>query len=186
MRLLLTVFLVAVVLSGESCRNAPKPPMSAEQALADTAEQIIFRGHTLMTDRGVKRGEMFSDTIFVFSDQTHFVLRRVRATFNTETGAPNGTLKGDRGVYDLRTQILEGFGNVVVTSSKGERLSSQQLKYAQASNAISSDSAYTLVRSDKTTSTGIGFTSDPNLNSFHCLRSCGGSALVPLQGISRP
>ena len=182
----LALCVAALVLIADGCRNAPKPPVSAEQALADSADQIIFQGHSLITDRGVKRGELFADTIFVYNDQTHFVLRRVRASFNTDVGAPNGTLKGDRGTYDLRTQILEGFGNVVVTSTKGERLNSPHLKYVQGTNTISSDSAFTLVRSDKTTSTGIGFTSDPNLNSFRCLRSCGGSALVPLQGISKP
>ena len=96
MRMLVAVGLIALVLSGENCRDAPRPPVSAEQSLADTAEQIIFQGHTLLTNRGVKRGEMFSDTIYVFNDQSHFVLRRVRATFNTETGAANGTLRGDR------------------------------------------------------------------------------------------
>jgi LPS export ABC transporter protein LptC len=133
----------------------------------------------------VRRGELFADTIFVYNDQTHFVLRHVRATFNTEIGAPNGALKGDRGIYDLRTQILEGFGNVVVTSTKGEKLSSPQLKYVQATNTISSDSAFTLTRPLQV-QRGIGFTSDPNLNTFRCLRACAGEALLPIKGMSKP
>ena len=177
------VFIVACV-SLVACRKTTKPPVVGEAALADSADQILFDVRSPITNSGVKRGEMFADTIFVFRDQTLFVMRRVRANFNSELGAPNGTLRGDRGTYDLRTQTLEGYGNVVVTSTKGERLSSNHLKYNQTLNEIASDSAYTLVRNNET-QRGIGFRSDPNLAVFRCLRSCGGSAPVPLGGLPR-
>jgi LPS export ABC transporter protein LptC len=167
------------------CRKTTKPPIAGVENLADSAEQVIYDGRSLMTDRGVKRGEMFADTIYVFGDQTRFALRRVRATFNTETGALNGTLKGDRGTYDLRTQTLEGFGNVVVTSTDGKRLTSNHLKYAQMSNQISSDSAFTFYRG-KDVQRGIGFVSDPNITVFRCLRACRVEADVPLSTIQNP
>jgi len=176
--------IVVACVSLLACRKTTKPPVVGEAALADSADQILFDVRSPITNSGVKRGEMFADTIFVFRDQTLFVMRRVRANFNSELGAPNGTLRGDRGTYDLRTQTLEGYGNVVVTSTKGERLSSNHLKYNQALNEIASDSAYTLVRNNET-QRGIGFRSDPNLNVFRCLRSCGGSAPVPLGGLPR-
>ena len=179
------VFLLAVAcIAAASCRKATPPPTAGTMNLADSADQILFDVRSPITQSGVKRGEMFADTIYVFRDQTLFVMRKVRATFNTETGAPNGTLRGDNGTYDLRTQVLEGFGNVLVTSTKGERLSSNHLKYNQGLNEISSDSAYTLVRNNET-QRGIGFRSDPNLAVFRCLRSCGGSAPVPLGGLPR-
>lgn len=167
-----------------ACRKVTKPPVVGELALADSADQILFDVRTPITHSGVKRGEMFADTIYVFRDQTLFVMRRVKANFNSELGAPNGNLKGDRGTYDLRTQVLEGYGNVVVTSTKGERLSSNHLRYNQAANEISSDSSYTLVRNNEV-QRGIGFRSDPNLAVFRCLRACGGSAPVPLGGLPR-
>jgi LPS export ABC transporter protein LptC len=179
------VFAVAVVcLALVACRKATKPPVVGEAAMADTADQILFDVRSPITHSGVKRGEMYADTIYVYRDQTLFVMRRVKANFNSELGAPNGNLKGDRGTYDLRTQVLEGYGNVVVTSTRGERLTSNHLRYNQALNEISSDSAYTLVRNNET-QRGIGFRSDPNLNVFRCLRSCGGSAPVPLGGLPR-
>jgi LPS export ABC transporter protein LptC len=178
-------FAVAVLcLAAVACRKTTKPPVVGEAALADTADQILFDVRSPITHSGVKRGEMFADTIFVFRDQTLFVMRKVKANFNSETGAPNGNLRGDRGTYDLRTQTLEGYGNVVVTSTKGERLTSNHLRYNQAANEIASDSAYTLVRNNEV-QRGIGFRSDPNLSVFRCLRSCGGSAPVPLGGLPR-
>ena len=167
------------------CRKATQPPVVAEATLADSAEQVLFDVHSVLTDHGVKRGDMYSDTVYVFNDQTKFVLRRVRAAFTTETGAPNGTIKGDRGFYDLRTQTLEGFGNVLVTSTDGKTLASNHLKYVQAFNQVSSDSAFTM-RRQSDVQRGIGFTSDPNLKVFKCLRACGGSALVPIKGLDKP
>ncbi len=168
-----------------ACQRRSKPPAVTEAAIPDSAEQVIFDGRSLLTDRGVKQGEMFADTIFVFNDQTRFALRNVRASFNTETGAPNGTMRGDRGTYDIRNQTLEGYGNVVVTSTKGEKLTSNHLRYVQTRDEISSDSSYVLVRGTET-QRGIGFTSDPNLNVFKCKRACGGAALVPLGGLKTP
>ena len=179
------VFAVAVVcLALVACRKATKPPVVGEAAMADTADQILFDVRSPITHSGVKRGEMYADTIYVYRDQTLFVMRRVKANFNNDLGAPNGNLKGDRGTYDLRTQVLEGYGNVVVTSTRGERLTSNHLRYNQALNEISSDSAYTMVRNNET-QRGIGFRSDPNLNVFRCLRSCGGSAPGPIGGLPR-
>ena len=146
MKFILAVFVVTAAAS--ACGKSTRPPSVGGPSLADSAEQVIYNGHFFLTANGIKKGELFADTIFVFTDQTRFVLRRVRATFNTETGAPNGTLRGDRGTYDLRAQLLEGFGNVVVESVDGRKLMSNHLRYSQMRNEVSSDSAYTLVRKD--------------------------------------
>ena len=138
------LFLVSIgVVALASCRKSAQPPVVGGPSLADSAEQILFEVHSMLTDHGVKRGDMYADTVYVFNDQTKFVMRRVRATFNTTLGAPNGTLRGDRGTYDLRAQVLEGYGNVVVTSTEGRRLTSNHLKFTQTTNMISSDSAFT-------------------------------------------
>jgi LPS export ABC transporter protein LptC len=179
MRALLLGAALAVGIGVAGCRKTTQPPVTGDAALADSADQVLHDVRYMLTQNGIKRGQLFADTMFVFGDQSRFVLRRVRSNFSTETGAPYGTMRGDRGTYDLRTQVLEGFGNVVVTSTDGRRLTSNHLRFSQAQNRISSDSAYTLVRGSDT-QTGIGFVSDPNLNEFRCLRSCGGSGLVPL------
>jgi LPS export ABC transporter protein LptC len=182
-----TLFLAAAAASLAACQRSTPPPVveRGEAAMADSADQVIFDGHTFLTEGGVKRGDMFADTIYVFREQSWFVLRRVRATFNTETGAPNGTLRGDRGTYDLRSRVLEGFGNVVVTSTDGKQLTSNHLKFTEATNLISSDSAFVMVDKDRTQK-GIGFTSDPDLKVVRCFRACSGSALVPLEGLAKP
>ena len=177
--------LAVAVLSAAGCRKVTQPPLVGDAAIADSADQIAFDIHYVMTDHGVKRGDMYADTMYVFSDQTRFLLRRVHGTFTTETGMPNGTFKGDRGTYDTRSQVLEGYGRVLLTSTDGKTLSSNHLKYVQAADLVSSDSAFTLRRKTEV-QRGIGFDSDPNLKVFKCHRACGGEALVPLKGFDKP
>lgn len=179
----LVVLAGLVALAAAGCRKATQPPVVGD-VVADSADQVIYDGRFFLTNSGVQRGLMRSETLYVFNDQSKFLLRKVRGTFNTETGAPNGTISGDRGTYDRRAQVLEGFGNVIVTSTDGRKLMSNHLKYAQLQNQISSDSAYTMIRGSET-QRGIGFVSDPNLTQFRCLRRCGGEALVPLSNIPR-
>jgi LPS export ABC transporter protein LptC len=173
----------AAVLTAAGCRKTSKPPVAAEVALSDSADQVIFDGRFFVTKSGVNRGEMRADTIFVFNDNSKFVLRKISGKFNTETGAPNGTIRGNRGTYDRRIRILDGYGDVVVTSTEGDRLTSNHLRYTEAADEISSDSAYTIVRKGDT-QRGVGFRSDPNLRDFRCLSRCGGAVDVPLNSIN--
>jgi|SRR5687768_352326 LPS export ABC transporter protein LptC len=181
MKMLVVACVAALTVA--SCKKVTQPPVVGDPSLADSAEQVMFDVHSMLTNSGVKRGDMFADTVYVFDDQTRFVMRRVRATFNTETGLQNGTLRGDRGLYNLRQKLLEGFGNVVVTSTDGRRLTSNHLKYSQVTNEITSDSAFTLYRGQDV-QRGIGFKSDPNITRFQCMRACSGSANVPLGNLT--
>ncbi|MEX2180106.1 MAG: LPS export ABC transporter periplasmic protein LptC [Gemmatimonadaceae bacterium] len=174
---------VASIVGMAACSKGTQPPVANEATLSDSAEQVLFDVRSNLTTSGVKRGLMLADTVFVFNDQTRFALRRVRANFNTEIGMPNGTLRGDRGTYNLRTKILEGFGNVVVTSTDGKRLTSNHLRYAENLDQISSDSAFVYTEVGRV-QRGIGFTTDPNLKVFRCLRACRTEGDVQLGNIT--
>jgi LPS export ABC transporter protein LptC len=172
---------VACAIAGASACTETRGPPVAPPTDADTAEQTGFGVRTLLTANGVQKGELHADTMYVFNDQTKFDFRNARVKFNTETGAPNGTMKADRGIYDTRTQILEGFGNVVVTTLDGKVLKSPHLKFNQLGNEVTSDTTFELKAGDRE-QRGIGFTADPNLTHFKCLRMCAGSAPITLPG----
>jgi len=163
-------------------KKGSAPPVAAKATLADSAEQVLFNTHSLLTDKGVQRGEMFADTVFVFDDNTRFEMRKVRVTFNTATGAKDGVMSADRGRYNLRQQVLEGFGNVIIVTNDGRRLTSPQLKFMQGLNEISSDSAFTIIKPGSTFS-GVGFKADPQLNHFQSFKagSTRGSFTFPSQ-----
>jgi LPS export ABC transporter protein LptC len=174
-------FMVALGASAGCRRQGSAPPVKGPASLADSAEQVLSKVHTLLTDHGVQRGELFADSAYVFDETTRFELRNVHATFNTATGQKDGDLRSDRGRYNLRQQILEGRGNVVITTTEGKRLTSPQLRYNQAANEVSSDTSFTLVEPGRTIS-GIGFRSDPQLTRFQILKGARGQGSFTLPG----
>lgn len=163
-----------------ACNETKGPPVSPKTD-ADTAEQTGFGVRTLLTTNGVQKGELQADTMYVFNDQTKFDFRNARVKFNTETGAPNGTMRADRGIYDTRTQVLEGFGNVVITTLDGKVLKSPHVKFNQLGNEVTSDTTFD-VKAGNRTQSGIGFKADPNLTHVQCFRMCRGSAPIALPG----
>jgi LPS export ABC transporter protein LptC len=178
----LVLALLAFVGVAACQKKGAAPPVKRGRTMADSAEQVMLNVRMLLVDRGVQRGEMFADTAYVFDDNTRFEFRKVRATFNTTTGTKDGVMSADRGRYSMREQILEGFGNVVIVTTEGKRLSSPHLKYSQGLNQVSSDTNFTLVEPGRDVS-GIGFEADPQLTRVKILRGMGakGSFVLPGQ-----
>ena len=178
----LLVAVAAAAFGLVACRSPGGPPVKEVGTAADSADQVMYRVRTLLTERGVQQGELFADTAYVYDDGSRYELRNVRTTFNTPTGAPNGTLTAKRGRYEIRQRIMEAFGNVVVVSTDGKRLLTPHLRFDQARNLVRSDSAFTLIEGDRR-SQGLGFESDPNATRFVCKRACtaGFNAPIPTQ-----
>lgn len=177
------VFALGALLLVVACqKKGAVPPVKRGRSMADSAEQVMLNVRSLLTDRGVQRGEMFADTAYVFDDNTRFEFRNVRVTFNTTTGTKDGVMSADRGRYSQREQVLEGFGNVVIVTTEGKRLTSPHLKYSQGLNEVSSDTSFTLVEPGRNLS-GIGFKADPQLTRVQVLRAgqTRGSFTLPAQ-----
>jgi LPS export ABC transporter protein LptC len=162
-----------------SCRDSQQPPVVGGPSIADSADQVLFGVQYVLTTRGVQRGELKADTAYVLDDQNRFDLRNAHVVFTTETGAPEGTMDGNRGVYNLRTQLLEGWGDVVVHLVDGRTLKSPHIIYNQVTHQIASDTSYVASRGTDS-QFGIGFSSDQSFIKFTCLRACGGNSSVLL------
>jgi LPS export ABC transporter protein LptC len=159
-----------------ACRDdASRPPVSPVATLADSADQFFLGVRWRLTDAGVSRGTLVADTAFAFAEGSRFEFRNVRVDFNTATGAKNGTMTAKRGRYDVSQGLLEGFGDVVITTVDGKRLESPQLRYQQGMNEISSDSTFRFVNGAQVQE-GIGFRADPQLTRVQVLRGASGRA----------
>ncbi|HET7632023.1 MAG TPA: LPS export ABC transporter periplasmic protein LptC [Gemmatimonadaceae bacterium] len=170
--------LAGAILAVAACTRSDEPPTARFPTAADSAEQVLYDVSTVLNNFGVARGTLSADTLYIFNDQTLFDLRKVTVAFRDSVGAPSGTMKADSGLYNTRTQVLQGWGHVVITTTRGERLESPQLRFNQLSNQVSSDTSFVLTTADGTVKRGIGFTADPGLNRIHILRAARGSAIV--------
>jgi LPS export ABC transporter protein LptC len=181
MRRLLALVVLGIIATAGCSKQGATPPVKAGASLADSAEQVMQNVRYVLTSGGVQRGELFADSAYIFDDNTRYVLKNPRTTFNTAEGVKNGTMKADRGKYNLRQQVLEGFGNVVITNTEGKKLTSPYVKYNQALNEVSSDTNFTMVEPGRTLS-GIGFKADPQLQHLQVLRAPRGQGSFTLPG----
>jgi LPS export ABC transporter protein LptC len=172
-----TAAIAATLLAG-GCKSGKTPPLAARDPLADSADQVFYHAKSRLTDHGVMKSELHADTGYFFDDNTRIEMRVDTVFFFTVTGAPNAVLTSREGTYNTRTGNMEARGDVIVTGVDGRRLSTPQLRYAQAQNQISSDSAFVLTDTTHRQTTGVGFTSDPDMNNVKCLRQCAGTAGV--------
>lgn len=162
-----------------SCKDQQQPPVGGAPSTADSADQVFLGMHTILTTKGVQRADLVADTAFVFEEGTRFDLRKPHVVFTTETGAPQGTMEGNRGMYTTRNQILEGWGNVVVHTVDGRSLTTPHVVYNQNTHLITSDTTYTIQRGSDVQK-GVGFTSNQSFTQFSCLAKCTGSTSVLL------
>lgn len=168
--------LIIAAVSAAACGNDKKqPPVSGHSVLADSADQVMWGAKFNLTDRGLQRAELFSDTAFFFNDNTRIELSSVRTIFFTSTGAQDAVLTSRYGTYTSRNGGMVARKNVVVVSEDGRTLQTQELMYDQTKNEISSDSAFVMSEPNRRLE-GIGFRSDPSLNNVRVLRGASGFA----------
>ncbi len=171
-------FIVAAILFAGGmligCDKKGQPPVVGSSPLVDSADQVMFKARFNLTDKGLSRAELEADTALFFEDNTRVELRNVGLTFFTTSGARDAYLTSRRGTYLSRTGNMTARDNVVVVTEEGRRLVSPELKYDQAANQISSDSAFVLTEPDRRVE-GIGFRSDPNMQNVRILKTRSGT-----------
>ncbi len=182
-RLSLRVAAVAALIALVACGSPEGTAIAArKKTLADSADQIAFNGRWLITDKGMQRGQITSDTAFFFDDNTRIEMRgTVRGLFYGSTGALDAVLTARAATYNMRTQSLEARGDVVMNSVDGRKLTTPLLKYDQRTNQISSDSAFTATEPGREMK-GVGFRSDPdmlNVNVTKMKRTKAGAVDLP-------
>lgn len=180
---LFVAMLMALVLGTTACSERTAPPVATEaNALMDSADQVMFGIQTILTDKGVRQAVLRADTAFFFDEGTRVELRGVHLTFYTPEGVENAILTSREGTFNTRLNQTEARGNVVVISEKQRRrLTTEQLRYDQNANQISSDSAYVLTEPANRVE-GIGFTSDPEMRNIRSRLTTGtGEILLPGQ-----
>jgi LPS export ABC transporter protein LptC len=154
-----------------ACKEEKGPPIAAnKQTIADSADQVLFGQRMLITDRGLNRAEIHSDTAYFFDENTRTEMRIVDGKFFNSQGLLDAVLTSRTGLYNQRLNSLEARGDVVITTIDGRRLETPYVRYDQRVNLVSSDSIFTLTDPDGRKLHGIGFTTDPDLNDLKVVK----------------
>ena len=165
------IVLAAPVLLGltlAACGDQSTSPAADAEAFDLPADQVM-RGitHNLSQD-GIRRAVINSDTAFSYEDTRKFDLIGLDVVFFNDVGGEAGHLTATRGEYDLANSLFVARDSVVLISPgpTGERrLLTDELYYDVKTDRIWSDVAFTLVE-DGQTSRGTSFRSDSRFETW--------------------
>ena len=174
-------FLGAAVVASFACSNGVRP--TATITAADSADQVLLDMSHYVTGDGVVRARVRADTAYFYQPTQVAELRNVHITFYDTDGRETSTMTAREGTYHWQTGDMEGRGNVVVVgASDGRTLRSPVMRYRQAVNQVSSDSAFVFDGPGRHIE-GDGFTSDPEFRNVTAIRprGTGGQFVLPNQ-----
>src|SRR5882672_12448306 len=164
-----------------SCKSGT--PVTATQAVLDSADQVLVGMTHYVTDAGLLRARVRADTAYFFSNTQRAELRNVHVTFYDETGKPTSTLTSREGTHQWRTGDMQARGNVIVIRDKdGATMKTEVMNYSQVRNEVSSDKSFVWDEPGRHV-VGAGFTSDPEFKKITAKRphGTGGQFLLPNQ-----
>ena len=126
---------VVVVFSVLSCEDTGVRPTTTVQA-PDSADQVLEGFSHYVTNDGVRRSRVEADTAFYYEPTQITELRNIKVVFFDLKGEEGSTLTAQRGTYRWQDGSMEATGNVRVISPDGRRLTTESLRYDNATNQI--------------------------------------------------
>ncbi len=164
------------------CGSGKPDATAAVEAVADTADQVMFGLTQYITQDGVRKAYLESDTAFIFENAGRADLRRVKVTFFGQQGDTSSVVTGRFGTYNWNTGKMEAQDDVVVHLSNGGVLNTSVLRYDQTKNEVSTDQHYTYRAPPDQNMEGQGFVTDPALSMFRTARPRGRAGSFTLPG----
>lgn len=153
--------LIVIVLALACARKEAKDvPVDTTQTPDETIAEFV----TQETDSGRVQWKLAAPRALRYSARNVFLLEKPTIEFFDEMGNLQTTLKATNGEYSVLTHDMLAYGNVVATSTKGEILETDSLRYLNETDKIVSDSFVKLTRG-RDVITGIGMECDHTLDS---------------------
>lgn len=147
-----------------ACKERGASPTGTLTA-ADTADQTLYRMHTVIEDAGQRKNAVAADTAWVHEQPQVIELRILTVDFFDPRGQPTATLTAREGTYRMQQRVMEARGDVLVVFTDGRRLTAETLRYDQAAQLVTTDRPFVFERPDGTLR-GNGFRSDPEFRDF--------------------
>lgn len=155
-----------VVLLASGCGEEESVELAGPDFDRLEADQVMVGVEHYLTDEGVRKAHLRSDTVYFLDDGSTARLRSYTVHFFGPDGARTSVLTAEDGLYDLREGDMRAEGGVVVLDDgESQRLTTERLTYDASADELESDVDFMLVRG-RDTLTGQGFVTDPGLDSL--------------------
>ena len=157
----------ALVLGAPGCGGSPR--MSSVPDTGELPDQEVSDFEATETDQGAVQWKMYARSAATYRARNAVVARGVRIDFFNEKGARASTLTAREGEMNDLSHDIIARGDVVIQTTEGTRMTTDQLKFLNKMQRIQTES---FVRVDRRGDvlTGWGFESDPQLKDFQFKR----------------
>jgi lipopolysaccharide export system protein LptC len=165
---LLAVALAWVLILGiPGCGGSPR--VSSVPDTGELPDQEVSDFEATETDQGALQWKMYARSAATYRARNTVVARGVRIDFFDEKGKRASTLTAREGEMNDLSHDMIARGDVVIQTTEGTRMTTDQLRFLNKMQRIQTDS---FVRVDRRGDvlTGWGFESDPQLKDFQFKR----------------
>ena len=147
-----------------------KKPKDVQVTKSGAPDETIAEFVTQETDSGRVQWKLAAPRATRYQARNVFLLDNPKIEFFDEMGNLQTTLTAKNGEYSTVSHDMLAYGNVVCTSTKGEVLETDSLRYLNEKDKIVSDSHVKLTRG-RDVITGIGMEADHTLDSVDIKRN---------------
>ncbi len=162
----------AAVLVIAGCTK-PQPPKTGQEISGEFPTSSARNTVTIFTTAGIRTTEIFSDSVVNYAEKDSTQAYTLKVNFYDNDGLWTSLLTADSGVIREKTEKLEVFGDVRVTTRDSVRLTTTQLAWDPKIAKIVSDSFVTAEREGDIIR-GYGMVSDPDLKNIVFKRQISG------------
>lgn len=177
------LLLAGACVAAAGCNGLPRAnPISSRQDLPD---QEVTDFVLTETDAGRPQWTLYSKWAATYTAKNIVVARDIRVDFFDDKGVRSSELTAREGEIQQLTRDMTARGNVVLKTTEGTRMTTEELFFSNSRQLITSDKLVRVER-DGDALEGVGFSSDPALQHFEfrsrvdaTVRSKSGAVVAP-------
>ena len=149
------------LLSGCSTQRSTGPVGST----GELPDQEVRNFVLTETDQGTPVWKLYARYAAMYDARNSIVAQAVRVDFFDAQGHKTSELSAREGEIDQQSRDMTARGNVVIQTSEGTRMSTEELRFLNRTQKVRSDREVRVERTGDVL-TGIGFESDPELKHY--------------------
>jgi LPS export ABC transporter protein LptC len=159
--------LILLALAGCGQQRAVSPAASNEEM----PDQEVSDFAITETNEGRVEWKLYARSAATYSARNKIIAQQVRIDFFDVNGAKSSELVAREGEIHQRTRDMIARGNVVLRTTEGTRLSSQELRFLnKEQKVVVPDDQLVRIERGGDVLTGYGFESDPDLSHYEFKR----------------